>query len=363
MCWLKEKGKKIGYKRAIFNLLLVEAGILILLGCCTYTRLDSMATKSMKYAQALKDSSGLRSTNLAVMMQELQTEYAADSVRRFAKEVGDWVVKIDSEYNRRLDYTLSDLRQETNNQLSSLNTWLTLWLGALSFMGVVLPLLITYMVRFDHREQQKQFENQYKVDYANAKEEIKAIYNETEQLKFNFSTHAANIELKIMDDLKGEEELFLKKLNNNYQKMHIFNEISAVINCATTLKELSRHYFTPEQKEHWIILFRLLLEKNSVYIHTFDCDSFSSSNDSQNEKYLNYFLVYLLQIQVLFKTLEPFYLDMNAHCVLSKARSWGKKTSRQIPHLSPEDVKARLEELQSILRNLIEVTREELDRG
>lgn len=321
-------GGKIGYKSSIIYLLVLEAVILVLLGCCTYSRVGTLSDENKQYMKSLRDSTRLKSEGFAVKMEKLRA-HPSDSLHD-KEELARLIVEIDAEYNRRLDNVLADLRQESNNQLSWLNSWLTVWLGALSFIGVVLPLLITYMVRYDNREQQKQFEQKYKDAFDTTKREI-------------------------AEKISGSKD----ELSKYYSSLHGFNEISAVISCVTVLKELSRHYFTPEQKEQWIILFRLLLEKNRAYITTL---ANAQGEDSRQYDHSKYFLIYLLQIQALLKTLEPFYLYPSSHKVLSEARAWGKGVFKEIPHLSPHDVQAKLEELQHILCKLIEITRSELDR-
>lgn len=322
-------GGKIGFKNSIIALLVIEAVILVLLGRCTYSRAGALSDENKEYMKALRDSTRQKSEGFAVKMEKLRAQTSADSLQD-SEELTRLIIEIDAEYNRRLDNVLSDLRQESNNQLSWLNSWLNVWIAALSFIGVVLPLLITYMVRYDNREQQKQFKEQYTREFEAMKEEI------SEKISSS----------------KGE-------LGKYYSKLHIFNEVSAIINCATVLKELSRHYFTPEQKEQWILLLRLLLKKNQVYIDTFKN---AKEEDSGESDYLKYFLIYLLQIQALLKTLEPFYLYPSSHQVLSKARAWGKEVFKEITHLSPHDVQTKLEKLQNILCELIEITRNELAR-
>ena len=329
-CW-KIFIKRIGNSKSIFWLLTLEFVVVLTLMCCTYHRVSRSANRNMEKITLLKDSTTTRSARLAGKIRELTINNVnidlsmpqinmknvnkpasgdggestppapGGNVCRCDSLIGQILVEVNADFNHRLDNILADLRQESNNQINWLNVWITVWLSSLSIVGVVLPVVISYAIN------------------SKARNEI------------------------------GET---VKQMECRMDKWNAISQITTVINCARTLKELGRQHFTPEQKRYWLELLPLLIDKNEIYIGTFE-----ENNKICTEKEI---MVYFLQIQVLMKALEPYYIFPRSHMIFSKIKADLKKCLKKYASSTNSEIISWLKQLQSSLKELSDATEEEV---
>lgn len=62
--------------------------------------------------------------------------------------------------SRKYETLINDVRQETNNNLDKLNTWLSFWIGILAVFGVLAPIVAEYRFRLDNEKRWEEKNNE-----------------------------------------------------------------------------------------------------------------------------------------------------------------------------------------------------------
>lgn len=217
------------------------------------------------------------------------------------------IVNMQTEYNHRLDNVLADIRQEYNNQLNNLNIWVAVWLGVLAIISVVLPIVISYIVKSDYEK---------KVDDCNRK---------------------------------------IEEVCESFEKRDNSLQISAIIGCIKNINELGTKFFIPERKVFLYDLLFLLHEKNGKLI-------MSIKSMQPLPKIDRDLMIYLFHFQAFAKVVKPLYTYPSSLIMVEEIENIIQKLINDIAYITEEETMENMERLQTALKDLLLVTRRGINK-
>lgn len=107
------------------------------------------------------------------------------------------------------DRLINDFRQEMNNNINKINTWLAYGIGIIGLLGVFIPLAIQIKFNSDEQEISKE-----------RKEEFSKMKEDFEKLKIKIEQQAMLQNQKIQTIMRDQTEVFTNKFNEESNKLN-----------------------------------------------------------------------------------------------------------------------------------------------
>lgn len=111
--------------------------------------------------------------------------------------------------SNRMDDVISDLRQETNNNICELNLWIAFAVFLLSIMGVIIPVCLQFKLAKDSREERNEL-----IEHTNRCEKV--LYD------LNIEKEQRSIEF---DQIKNEYNKRMAELTRNINLFHLMTTL------------------------------------------------------------------------------------------------------------------------------------------
>lgn len=125
---------------------------------------------------------------------------------------------------KKYDTIISDVRQETNNNLDKLNTWLSFWIGILAVFGVLAPVVAEYRFRLENEKEWEKLKNEmddtfkkYRTLMA-AKELESCVYSLVQCRDFGNSSERTNIAIFLLRQVRTSLRQFIHEFNNENEE-------------------------------------------------------------------------------------------------------------------------------------------------
>lgn len=110
---------------------------------------------------------------------------------------------------RRQDQLTDDIRQETNNIINKMNSWLGFWMSAMAFLGVLVPIALQFKLYKENRDNEKEILDKYQKEIENSKTSLRNVQDKIdaelpkmyENINIRFDSSQENYH-KDIDDIK-----------------------------------------------------------------------------------------------------------------------------------------------------------------
>lgn len=198
---------------------IVFAGIITLLFCIfsvLWTNYDNYNHIPQKSAETYQDELKRISKSLN---EETDWESLKDTQR-------DSVIKVVRTSQLLLlhqqENLINDFRQEMNNNINKVNTWLAFAVGLLSVLGVFVPLVLQYRIQNQEEEKFRLLDNQVKNDISNKIADYVSQTKETQETLENKVNDKINNINKLTAKLDIQEEKLQKIIELSTLTAHFY---------------------------------------------------------------------------------------------------------------------------------------------
>ena len=243
--------------------------------CCVSTNIDQ-TKKSLE--KQINEIEGRVPINIEFVSESTKNSCHQDSLmKQFISSIEHW----QNNYAGKLDNALLDIRQESNNFLSEVETMVTLWMGLLAIIGIFVPIIMQISYRHDMEKISEKIKSMEKISIK-----IKSMEEISEKISEKIS-----IKIKSIEDNIEKHVILIEK-----------NKISATIESFSCLHSISNS--GSEDRRLQIEIFNQLRRDNirNIYqLYRLDREKLNDDN------FISNILFYLAKIRVLLSNLNFYY--------------------------------------------------------